>query len=190
MQTLDLVGVLVDANHTLTGRSEAGAGDEADVTCTNDAEFHGGAIARFHLPERCDFRVFGLTSAHGGAHLILTNIDSVPGRRIVQHFGLVQGSTIRAKHFGRDFAAGLKNIVGGELKGYTELLQESRAEATSRMVAQASELGANAVINVRFTTSSVAQGAVGNSGVRHRRPHRVVKWSQPSSGYPSQSPWS
>ena len=91
--------------------------------------------------------------------MILTNIESVPGRRIVRHFGLVQGSTIRAKHLGRDFAAGLKNIVGGELKGYTELLQESRTEATNRMVAQARELGANAVINVRFTTSSVAQGA-------------------------------
>jgi uncharacterized protein YbjQ (UPF0145 family) len=84
--------------------------------------------------------------------LILTNIDSVPGKQILRHHGLVQGSTIRAKHFGRDFAAGLKNIVGGELKGYTELLQESRAE-------QARQLGANAVINVRFTTSSVAQGA-------------------------------
>ena len=91
--------------------------------------------------------------------MILTNIETVPGRRVVQHFGLVQGSTIRAKHFGRDFAAGLKNIVGGELKGYTELLQESRAEATNRMVAQARDLGANAIVNVRFTTSSVAQGA-------------------------------
>jgi uncharacterized protein YbjQ (UPF0145 family) len=91
--------------------------------------------------------------------LILTNIDNVPGKRIVRHHGLVQGSTIRAKHLGRDFAAGLKNIVGGELKGYTELLQESRAEATERMIAQARELGANAVVNVRFTTSSVAQGA-------------------------------
>jgi uncharacterized protein YbjQ (UPF0145 family) len=91
--------------------------------------------------------------------LILTNIDSVPDRKIVQHFGLVQGSTVRAKHFGRDFAAGLKNIVGGEIKGYTELLQESRAQATSRMVSQARELGANAVINVRFATSSVTQGA-------------------------------
>ena len=91
--------------------------------------------------------------------MILTNIDHVPGRPIVQHFGLVQGSTIRAKHVGRDFAAGLKNIVGGELKGYTELLRESRSQATSRMVEQADELGANAVINVRFTTSSVAQGA-------------------------------
>jgi uncharacterized protein YbjQ (UPF0145 family) len=91
--------------------------------------------------------------------LILTNIDSVPGKQIVRHHGLVQGSTIRAKHFGRDFAAGLKNIVGGELKGYTELLQESRAQATERMSEQARSLGANAVINVRFTTSSVAQGA-------------------------------
>ena len=91
--------------------------------------------------------------------MILTNIDSVPGRTIVRHYGLVQGSTIRAKHVGKDFVAGLKNIVGGELKAYTELLQESRAEATSRMIAQARELGANAVINVRFTTSSVAQGA-------------------------------
>ena len=91
--------------------------------------------------------------------MILTNIDSVPGRRIVRHYGLVQGSTIRAKHVGKDFVAGLKNIVGGELKAYTELLQESRAEATNRMIAQAAELGANAVINVRFTTSSVAQGA-------------------------------
>ncbi|MEM8606655.1 MAG: YbjQ family protein [Myxococcota bacterium] len=91
--------------------------------------------------------------------MILTNIDSVPGRRVVEHLGLVQGSTIRAKHLGRDFAAGLKNIVGGELKGYTELLQESRTEATNRMIAQAEALGANAVLNVRFTTSSVAQGA-------------------------------
>lgn len=91
--------------------------------------------------------------------MILTNIDSVPGRRVVEHLGLVQGSTIRAKHLGRDFAAGLKNIVGGELKGYTELLQESRAQATNRMIEQAQALGANAVVNVRFTTSSVAQGA-------------------------------
>ena len=91
--------------------------------------------------------------------MIVTNIESVPGKRIVEHYGLVQGSTIRAKHFGRDFMASLKNIVGGELKGYTELLVESRAQAMERMVAQAAELGANAVINVRFATSSVAQGA-------------------------------
>ena len=91
--------------------------------------------------------------------IILTNIESVPGRAMVEHYGLVLGSTIRAKHVGRDLMAGLKNIVGGKLKGYTELLRESRDEATSRMVEQARELGANAVINVRYTTSSVAQGA-------------------------------
>jgi uncharacterized protein YbjQ (UPF0145 family) len=91
--------------------------------------------------------------------MILTNIETVPGKRIVEHFGLVQGSTIRAKHFGRDFMASLKNIVGGELKGYTELLKESRKQATDRMVAQALQLGANAVINVRYSTSSITQGA-------------------------------
>jgi uncharacterized protein YbjQ (UPF0145 family) len=91
--------------------------------------------------------------------MILTNLESVPGKRIIEHYGLVQGSTIRAKHFGSDFAANLKNIVGGELKGYTKLLIESREEATKRMISQAAELGANAVINVRYSTSSVAQGA-------------------------------
>ena len=91
--------------------------------------------------------------------MLLTNVESVPGKQIVEHYGLVQGSTIRAKHIGRDIMAGFKNIVGGELKGYTELLVEARNEAISRMVAQAEELGANAVVNVRFSTSSVAQGA-------------------------------
>ena len=90
---------------------------------------------------------------------ILTNIDSVPGKTIVEHFGLVQGTTIRAKHIGTDTLAGLKNIIGGELKGYTKLLQESREEATSRMIEQAHQLGANAIINIRFATSSVAKGA-------------------------------
>jgi uncharacterized protein YbjQ (UPF0145 family) len=89
----------------------------------------------------------------------LTNLECVPGKTIVEHYGVVQGSTIRAKHIGRDLAAGFKNIFGGELKGYTELLKESREEAASRMVAQAREMGANAVINIRFATSSVAQGA-------------------------------
>ncbi len=91
--------------------------------------------------------------------MITTNIETVPGRTIVEHYGIVQGSTIRAKHLGRDFAAGLKNIVGGELRGYTELLQESRDQAFQRMIQQAEELGANAVVNVRFATSSVAAGA-------------------------------
>ncbi len=91
--------------------------------------------------------------------MILTNVETVPGHRIIEHFGLVQGSTIRAKHVGRDIMASFKNIVGGELKGYTELLRESRDQAIERMVAQAEELGANAVVNVRLATSSVAQGA-------------------------------
>jgi uncharacterized protein YbjQ (UPF0145 family) len=91
--------------------------------------------------------------------MILTNVETVPGKKIVEHFGLVQGSTIRAKHVGRDIMASLKNLVGGELKGYTDLLREARKEATDRMVAQANQLGANAVVNVRYATSSVAQGA-------------------------------
>jgi uncharacterized protein YbjQ (UPF0145 family) len=91
--------------------------------------------------------------------MILTNIESVPGKNIVEHFGVVSGSTVRAKHVGRDIMASLKNIVGGELKGYTELLQDSRNQAIERMIEQAKQLGANAIVNVRFATSSVAQGA-------------------------------
>ncbi|MBW1753720.1 MAG: YbjQ family protein [Deltaproteobacteria bacterium] len=91
--------------------------------------------------------------------MILTNIESIPGKKIVEHFGLVSGSTIRAKHIGRDFMASLKNIVGGELKGYTELLTDSRRQAVDRMIDQARQLGANAIVNIRFSTSSVAQGA-------------------------------
>ena len=91
--------------------------------------------------------------------MILVSTESVPGMDIEEVFGLVTGSTVRAKHIGRDIAAGFKNIVGGELKGYTELLGESRKEAVSRMIAQADSMGANAVVNVRFATSSVAAGA-------------------------------
>ena len=91
--------------------------------------------------------------------MIISNTEEVPGRKITQFFGVVSGSTVRAKHIGRDFMAGLKNIVGGELKGYTELLHEAREEALERMRQQAQSLGANAVVNVRFSTSSVAQGA-------------------------------
>lgn len=91
--------------------------------------------------------------------MILTTLEGVPGKEIIEHFGLVQGSTIRAKHIGKDIMAGFKNIIGGELKGYTELLQEARREAVERMIRQAAQLGANAVVNVRFATSSVAEGA-------------------------------
>ncbi|MCZ6828653.1 MAG: YbjQ family protein [Gammaproteobacteria bacterium] len=91
--------------------------------------------------------------------MIITNIEEVPGKTIIQHLGMVQGNTVRAKHAGRDIMAGFKNLVGGELKGYTELLTESREEATQRMIEQARSLGANAVLNVRFSTSSVTAGA-------------------------------
>lgn len=91
--------------------------------------------------------------------IILTNIETIPGTSIVEHFGIVSGSTVRAKHLGRDIMAGLKNLVGGELKGYTELLEESRQEAVDRMVGSARQMGANAIVNIRFSTSSVAQGA-------------------------------
>ena len=91
--------------------------------------------------------------------MLCSNTEDIPGQQIVEFYGVVTGSTVRAKHFGRDIAAALKNFVGGELKGYTELLQEARKEALHRMMEQARSLGANAVINVRFATSSVAQGA-------------------------------
>ena len=91
--------------------------------------------------------------------MLLSNLEVVPGKTIDQHLGLVQGSTVRSKHVGRDMMAGFKNIFGGELKGYTELLEDSRKEATERMVQQATAIGANAILNIRFSTSSVAQGA-------------------------------
>jgi uncharacterized protein YbjQ (UPF0145 family) len=91
--------------------------------------------------------------------MIVTNIDAVPGKKLLEHFGIVQGSTVRARHVGADFAAGLKNIVGGELRGYTKLLEDARKEALERMVNQAKQSGANAVINVRFATSAISQGA-------------------------------
>ena len=91
--------------------------------------------------------------------LILTNLETVPGRQITAHLGLVQGNTVRAKHVGRDIMAGLKNIVGGELRGYTELLEDARQEATQRMVEAARAMGANAIVNVRFSTSAITAGA-------------------------------
>ena len=91
--------------------------------------------------------------------MLISNIEILPNKRVVQHLGLVQGSTVRAKHAGKDIMAGFKNIFGGELGSYTELLQESREEAVQRMQEQAASIGANAVINVRFSTSAIAAGA-------------------------------
>lgn len=91
--------------------------------------------------------------------MLLSNLEIVPGHHIIRHLGLVQGSSVRAKHVGRDMMASLKNLVGGELKGYTELLQESRNTAIERMQQEAQAIGANAVLNIRLSTSSIAAGA-------------------------------
>lgn len=93
------------------------------------------------------------------SNILVSNMELVPGRRIKSHLGMVQGSTVRAKHAGKDILASLKNIVGGELKSYTDLMQEAREEATQRMSQQASSIGANAVLNVRYTTTAVTMGA-------------------------------
>jgi uncharacterized protein YbjQ (UPF0145 family) len=90
--------------------------------------------------------------------MILTNTENVAGYRIVETLGIAKGSTVRAKHVGRDFMAGLKSIVGGEIGGYTEMLAESRTQAEERLVAEARALGADAVVNIRYTTSAVMQG--------------------------------
>ena len=91
--------------------------------------------------------------------MIVVNTETIPGYHVSESKGLVQGNTIRSKHVGRDLAAGLKNIVGGELRGYTELLIEARRQALERMIAQAEQPGANAVVNARLTTSALTQGA-------------------------------
>jgi len=91
--------------------------------------------------------------------MIITNIENVPGRTIVEHFGLVTGSSIRAKNVFQDYGASLRNILGGEMKSYTKLLEETRQEALKRMIEQAQKLGANAIVNTRFATSDITQGA-------------------------------
>ena len=89
----------------------------------------------------------------------LSNLEYLPNYQITERLDVVYGSTVRSKHVGKDLFAGLKNIVGGELTAYTELLEESRQEAIDRMVVKAEALGADAVVGLRFSTSSIAQGA-------------------------------
>jgi uncharacterized protein YbjQ (UPF0145 family) len=91
--------------------------------------------------------------------LIVTTTETVPAREITKVLGVVRGSTVRARNIGRDIGAGLKSIIGGEVKTYTEMTAAARDEAYNRMVNQAIELGADAVLNVRFTTSVVMTGA-------------------------------
>lgn len=90
--------------------------------------------------------------------MILLTIDNVPGREI-EALGLVKGTVVQSKNFGKDFMAGMKTIVGGEIKGYTEMLIEARQIATKRMVDEAEALGADAVVNIRYSSASVMQGA-------------------------------
>lgn len=90
--------------------------------------------------------------------MVLTTTDFIPGQEY-QLLGLVRGSTVQSKHMGKDFMAGLKNMVGGELTGYTEMLSESRDIATQRMMAEATAWGADAIVGVRFSSASITQGA-------------------------------
>lgn len=91
--------------------------------------------------------------------MILVTTDHVPGKTIKKNLGLVRGNTIRARHLGRDIAAFLRNIVGGEIRDYTKMMAESREQALDRMIEEAESLGANAIVNVRFTTSMIMQSA-------------------------------
>jgi uncharacterized protein YbjQ (UPF0145 family) len=91
--------------------------------------------------------------------MIMVTTESVPGKTIVKSLGIVKGNTIRARHLGRDIKALLRNLVGGEIRDYTKMMAESREQALDRMIAEAESLGADAVVNVRFATSMIMQGA-------------------------------
>ncbi len=91
--------------------------------------------------------------------MIITTTSEIPGKKVAEILGVVKGNTIRARHVGRDIAAGFKNIVGGEIKSYTQMTTQAREESFNRMVNQAVELKADAVINIRFATSMIMQGA-------------------------------
>lgn len=91
--------------------------------------------------------------------MIYTTTETVPNRDIEQILGVVTGNVVQSKHVGRDIMAGLKGIVGGELKGYTEMFSEARNRAIERLVAEANDLGADAVVGIRFTTSAITQGS-------------------------------
>lgn len=91
--------------------------------------------------------------------MLVTTIDRIPGHEISEVLGLVQGNTIRARHLGRDIMAGLRNVVGGEIKDYTQMLTEARRLAIQRMVKEAEDLGADAILGVRLATAQTMAGA-------------------------------
>lgn len=114
----------------------------------------------------------------------LSNLEHLPNYQITERLDVVYGSTVRSKHVGKDLFASLKNIVGGELTAYTELLEESRQEAIDRMVVKAEALGADAIVGLRFSTSSIAQGA--SELFVYGTAIKAVPEEQPSSNpYPS-----
>lgn len=90
--------------------------------------------------------------------MIAVSTEEVPGKKVSQSLGIARGSTVRARNLGRDIFAGLKNIVGGEISEYTKLMADAREEAYQRMILDANRLGADGVVNIRFTTSTVMQG--------------------------------
>ena len=91
--------------------------------------------------------------------MIIVNTETITGKEIAESLGMVRGSTVRARNVARDIFAGLKNIVGGEISEYTKLLADSREQALERMIIDATKLNADAIVNVRFTTSAVMQGS-------------------------------
>jgi len=91
--------------------------------------------------------------------MLITTMNELPNTRIIEILGVVRGNTVRARHLGNDILASFRGVVGGEIKEYTKLLAEAREQSQDRMISQAKQLGANAIIGIRFTTSTVAQGS-------------------------------
>jgi uncharacterized protein YbjQ (UPF0145 family) len=91
--------------------------------------------------------------------ILLSNTETIPGYQITEVLGLAMGNTVRAKHIGKDIGAGLKSLVGGELKAYTEMLSDARREATNRMINDGKGMGAHAIVNIRYMTSSIMSTA-------------------------------
>jgi uncharacterized protein YbjQ (UPF0145 family) len=91
--------------------------------------------------------------------MIVTNTTGIPGKKINQILGIVKGTTVRSKHIGKDIGARFKSIIGGELKSYTDMLNQAREEAYNRMINEGTDLGADAIVNVRFMTSAITQAA-------------------------------
>jgi uncharacterized protein YbjQ (UPF0145 family) len=106
-----------------------------------------------------DWLLLGTRSLAGGNLMIISTTFDIPGKSVSELLGPVMGNTVRSKNVGKDIGAGLKSIVGGELKSYTAMLTEAREEALNRMAAAAGQLGADAVVGVRYTTSAITEGA-------------------------------